>query len=203
MINTSLLVEPKCLQAHSDPLMLTAAAWAPLPSGQHLPTEGSLLQVGKRSARSKARQLVQGKGMGGAAMAGEQPLVPSHAAYGPPAKAVDQQGDARFRRTLGFPPPFSTLPLTGELTCSLVFFEECLPLLSIPRFPSSTPGLCCGAVLCLHSRRQQWKQSCLCFWRYFCITHITSVPDQPNYTELKQKGKKGGKGQKKEWRDIN
>lgn len=161
--------------------MLSADARAPLRSGQHLPTERSLLRVGKQSAQSKVRRLVQGRGVEGAAMAGEQPLVPSHAAHGPPAKAVDhQRGDVRFRGTLGFPPPFPTLPLTGELTCSLVFLEERLPLLHTPRFPSCTPGLCRGAVLCTLSRRQQRKQSCLCFWRYFCVTHIILVSDQPD-----------------------
>lgn len=78
------------------------------------------------------------------------PSVPSHRAF---AKAVDhQQRHAEFRRSLwGFPPPFTILPISGEPTRLLVFFEECLPFLHIPQFPLSALDLHRAPMLCLHT----------------------------------------------------
>ena len=104
------------------------------------------------------------------------PLVPSHPAF---AKAVDhQRRDAEFRRSLwGFPPPFSILSLTREATCSLVFFEECLPFLHIPQFPLSTLDLRRAPMLCLHTfmevaTKAEWHLPLEVF--LYCSHHLSA-----------------------------
>lgn len=133
-----------------------------LQNGQHPHTDRSLYWVRKQSVQSEARWLAQGGAVEGAArynggraeqqgclqQAHSWCLLTQHL-----QRQLDhQQRDAEFRRSLwGFPPPFSILPLNGEPTCSLVFFEECLPFLHIPQFPLSTLDLRRAPMLCLHT----------------------------------------------------
>lgn len=117
-----------------------------------------------------------------------------------------QQRDVEFGRSLwGFPSPISILPLTGEPTCSLVFFEECLPFLHFPQFPLSTLDLYRAPMLCLHTFMKAAKKAQLHLPLEVFLYHSHHFSARPAKLQQIKKGNKKERDRcrKKEQRDTN